>query len=353
MYDEPKRVEREIIFLGDGSAADTKLLKDLAEWINTSTGRGSTGNYDPGLLSTILFSPRLAVSRAQTFNPQYYHKLSPPVRMAALKANASAAGIVVSLVSLAALGGAKVTWDFRNTDAGKIRVGNTRIDIGGGHFQMLRFMVQMLTAQKMSANTGKVTKLGEGTAYDQSRFDLLVNFIVSKEAPVASLITDSLKGRGYDGKPVTWWKEVSTRMVPLAVQDAYGMIGDLGASGLILAPLAFVGAGIQSYDYTPKVTIPFLGVDGVVPPEQAAEFEKIMMKAESDGTAAAMGHPGWGHWNSYQQEQVLSKLVEAERDKARLAWIRANAPKYAAAKRAKLKGEGDGSFTLTPPPEGR
>lgn len=337
------------LLAGDGGPADQKLLKDLAEWINTSTGRGSLGKWDPGLLNTILFSPRLAVSRAQTFNPQYYWKLDPAVRKEALKANMSAAALVVSLVSLAGLGGAKVTWDFRNPDAGKIRIGDTRIDLGGGHFQMLKFMTQIATAQKINSGNGKVTKLGEGSAHDQSRFDLLVNFVVSKEAPVASLITTALKGKGGDGKPISWWKEIGSRLVPLAVQDAYEAIGDTGVGGLLLAPLAFVGAGIQTYDYKPKMTIPFLGVDGVVPEEKAVEFEQQMMKAESDGIANAMQMTGWDRMSTYEQEKVTHKMVDAERMKARQAWITANAQAYAQAVKEKRLNNGSGEFPLVAP----
>jgi hypothetical protein len=337
------------LLAGDGGAEDKKLLRDLAEWINTSTGRGKIGKWDPGVINTVLFSPRLAMSRVQTFNPQYYWKLSPPVRQAALKANFAAAGIVLSLVSLAKLGGAQVTWDFRNSDAGKIRIGNTRIDLGGGHMQMLRFLTQIITAQKVNSETGKVTTLGQGQAWDQSRFDLLVNFLVSKEAPVASLVTDILKGKSGDGKPITWWNEVATRVVPLAIQDAYGMIGDLGPTGLVFAPLAFIGTGIQTYSYNSKVKIPFLGVNGVVPQEQAAAFEQQMMKAETDATQKAMSLPSWGKMSRYEQEKVLGKFVEAYRKKAKEVWIRTNAQAYAKAAKEQRLGNGTGEFPLTAP----
>jgi hypothetical protein len=337
-------------FLGDEGAGDQKFLKDLAEWINTSTGRGG-GKFDPGVISTILFSPRLAISRIQTFNPQYYWKLSPMVRQAALKANLSAAAAVVSLTSLAGLAGAKVMWDFRSPDAGKIRIGDTRIDLGGGHMQFLRFIVQMITAQKLNADTGRVTTLGVGRAYNQSRKDLLVDFVMSKEAPVASLVTDVLRGHDFGNKPLVWWKELGTRLVPLAIQDAYSVIQTMGPVGVFVMPAAFVGLGVQSYSSTPKVKIPFLGVNGVVPPEQAAAFDKLMVKAESDGLAKAMELPGWGHMSLDTQKKVQGRLIEAERDKARAVWIKTNAAQYAKAVKEKKMGSGATEFPLTAPPE--
>lgn len=340
------------LITGDGGEADKKLIKDLAEWINNSTGRGVAGKFDPGLLTTVLFSPRLAISRIQTFNPQYYWKLSPAVRTAALKANLAAAGIVVSLVNLMGLAGGKVTWDFRSSDAGKVRIGHTRIDLGGGHFQMLRFLTQIFTGQRIDTTTGKVVTLGQGKAWDQSRFDLLVNFIVSKEAPVASLVTDVLKGKSGDGKPITWWNEVANRVVPLAIQDVYGAIGDLGVKGLLFLPLAVGGVGLQTYSSNKKETVPFLGVNGVIPQEQAEAYANEMVKAETDGTQKAMALPSWDRMNEYQRHEVLLKYIDAERKQARLKWIKANAAGYAQAVRDKKLGKGTGEFPLVAPKEG-
>lgn len=311
---------------------DGKFTRDLAEWVNTSTGRG--GNFNPGVLSTILFSPRLAISRFQTFNPFYYYKLHPFVRQQALKSNLAAAGLVFSLVSLAGLSGARVTWDFRNPDAGKIRIGNTRLDLAGGHLQFIRLFTQILTNSKVNSETGKVSELGSkfGAA---TRLDLVTQFLVSKEAPIPSLVTDWLRGKDLGGKKFDLTNEMISRTVPLAVQDLYDVMSDKGVEGLFYAIPAAVGVGVQTYAATPsKEYVPFIGVRGEVPPEKAAEFAKIMELADAKATTEALLKSK--NMNPLAAKAVLSAYLKAERLKARIVWIKANRDAFV---KAKLAGE--------------
>lgn len=313
--------------------SNPEFLKSLGEWINTSTGRGGR-NFNPGVLSTVLFSPRLAVSRFQTFNPWYYYKMNPFVRRQALKANIAAAAFVYGLVSAAALGGAKVTWDFRNSDAGKIRIGDTRLDLGGGHFQFLRLFTQLATQQKVNSETGKVTKLGEKFG-SPNGLDLVTNFIIAKEAPVASFVTDWLRGKDMAGEPFKLDDAVISRTVPLAMQDMYDVLKDQGVMGLLYAFPAVVGVGVQTYHTKPsKEVVPFAGVNGIVPPEQAAAYAKQI--EEADKRAAVLANAKTKGKGPATAKAVLRNYVKAERMKVRREWIMANRDAYIEAKK---KGE--------------
>lgn len=314
--------------------ADQKFLKDLAEWINTSTGRGGR-NLNIGVLGSVLFSPRLAVSRLQTFNPQYYWKLHPFVRAQALKANLAAAAFVYGFASVASLGGAKVVWDFRNPDAGKVRIGNTRIDLGGGHLQFLRLFTQVATGQKVNPDTGEVTELGAKFGAP-SRRDVALTFLMSKEAPVPSLVTDWLHGKDMSGKKFDLTDAVISRMVPLAVQDMYDVLKDQGVQGLFYAAPAVVGVGIQTYPPRAKAQlIPFIGVQGEVPPEMAADFAKTMEEADSIATAKALARSRG--MSLPAARTILRSYVQSERLAARINWIRANKEAYVAARKAGVK----------------
>lgn len=303
----------------DTSAAS--FQKSLAEWINTSTGRGGRG-LNPGVLSTVLFSPRLAISRIQTFNPYYYYKMDPFVRGQAIKANLAAAGLVFGLVSLAGMSGARVTWDFRNPDAGKIRIGNTRLDLGGGHFQFMRLFWQIATQQKVNPDTGKVTKLGEKFGAPTG-LDLVQNFIVSKEAPVASFVTDWLRGKDQSGNKFDLSQAIVTRTVPLAMQDVYGAFNDQGVQGLLYAAPALVGVGLQTYKpNAQKATVPFNGVRGQIPPEDAAAYVKAIEAADTTAATEAAAHSiGRG---PVAAKAILRAYVKRERLKVRMPWIQAN-----------------------------
>jgi hypothetical protein len=310
---------------------DKEFTKSLAEWVNTSTGRGGRG-FDPGVLSTVLFSPRLAISRLQTFNPGYYYKLDPFVRQQAIKTNMAAAALVFGLVSLAKLGGASVTWDFRNPDAGKIRIGNTRIDVGGGHFQFLRLFAQMATDQKVNSETGKVTELGSKFGVP-SRLDVMTQFLISKEAPVASFVTDWMRGKDQAGNKFNLTNEVISRVVPLAMQDMYDVLKDKGVEGLVYAMPAVVGVGLQTYAAKPaNEVIPFIGVRGTVPPEKVNEYVKLIQAA--DTTAAVRAAEKTKNMNPAAAKSVLRNFVRVERLRARMEWIKANRDSFVAAKRA-------------------
>jgi hypothetical protein len=323
--------------------SDPEFTASLAEWINTSSGRGGR-NFNPGVLSSVLFSPRLAVARFQTFNPYYYYKMNPFVRQQAIKASMSAAAIVYGLVSLAAMGGAKVTWDFRNPDAGKIRVGNTRFDLGGGHFQFMRLFTQLVTQSRMNSETGVVSKLGEKFGAPTG-LDVATNFIIAKEAPVASFVTDWLRGKDMAGKKFDLTDEVLTRVTPLAMQDTYDVIKDRGIEGLAFSVPAIVGVGIQTYAPKPAhEEIPFIGVQGQVPGEKAAEYAKLIQQADTIAATKAMLKTK--NLGEAAAKAVLRNFVKAERMKARIAWIKANQGAYAQAKKA-----GQKTIPLTPPAE--
>jgi hypothetical protein len=321
---------------------DQKFVKDLADWVNTSTGRGKIGDLPTGLLSTILFSPRLAMARIQTLNPGYYLGLHPFVRAQAIKTNLASATVVVTLVGLAAAGGAKVTWDFRSSDAGKIRVGNTRIDLGGGLFQFIRLGTQIVTNQSLNADTGKVTELGSKFGIP-TRLDKLSQFVIAKEAPVASFVTDWMRGKDQGGQKFEWPRALIQRAVPLAMQDVYDALKDKGIEGLAYSLPAAFGVGLQTYStkLTPE-TIPFIGVKGEIPADQALAYVEAIKQADKEAaTQATLRTQGM---NPIAAKAVLRSFVRAERLKARAAWIRANAQAYQQARQA-----GQPSVPLVPP----
>jgi hypothetical protein len=321
---------------------DAKFTKDLADWVNTSTGRGKIGDLPTGLLSTVLFSPRLAMARIQTLNPGYYVGLHPFVRAQAIKTNLASAAAIVSLVGLAAAGGAKVTWDFRSSDAGKIRVGNTRIDLGGGMFQFIRLGTQIMSNESLNADTGKVTELGSKYGVP-TRLDKLTQFVIAKEAPVASFVTDWMRGKDQSGQKFNWPTALVQRAVPLAMQDVYDALKDKGIEGLAYSLPAAFGVGLQTYStkLTPE-TIPFIGVKGEIPIEQAQSYAEAIKQA--DITAATQAAQRTQGMNPIAAKSVLRSYIRAERLKARAAWIRANAQAYQQARQA-----GQPSVPLVPP----
>jgi hypothetical protein len=230
-----------------------KLLKQIATFVNAGTGRGGlAGAFQEAgsFLNAFLFSPRLISSRLTLLNPVYYVTREPYLRKQALKSLFGFLGMGLSILSLAKLMGLEVGDDWRSADFGKIKIGNTRIDVWGGFSQYIRMFGQLATGEYVSSTTGRVMTLGEGYKA-MSRFDILFRQLESKEAPVFSLLTRILKQQDWSGKPVNIPKEVALRFIPMVIQDVY----DLAQEDPTLIPLGILpifGIGVQTYSDNKK-----------------------------------------------------------------------------------------------------
>jgi hypothetical protein len=242
---------------------DEKFLKSLGTYINSATGRGNLGHFQEAgkVLNTFFFSPRLLASRLNFMNPVYYAKLDPFARKEALRSAIQLAGTLSTLLVLASrVPGVKVVSDPRNPDWGKIRHGDTRIDIAGGFQQPLRLFAQLATGTAISSTTGKKLNLTANGFGQPTRLDLFLRFFEGKEAPWASFATDFLRNSNQVGEKFQWDKEAYQRMIPLLAQDSYDLYKNQhgGLNGLAAAFAGYgvgsVGFGLQTYGPRPTKT---------------------------------------------------------------------------------------------------
>jgi hypothetical protein len=254
---------------------DQHFLESLGRYIGSATGRGALGAFEPAakLLNATLFSPRLLASRLNFLYPPYYMKLDPFARKEALRSALQLTGTMGTVLALASrVPGVKVQLDPRNPDWGKIRIGNTRIDIAGGFQQELRFLAQLASGTAISSTTGKKLSLTAGGFGNPTRLDVLLRFIEGKFSPPASLAADWLRGSNQIGQKFKWSTAAVQRMTPLLGQDAYDLYNENhgGMNGLESALLGYgvgsVGFGVQTYGpKVPKAT-PGLGSSPFDPP---------------------------------------------------------------------------------------
>lgn len=232
---------------------DPKYLKSAATYVNTASGRGSLGRFERSSLelSTAFFSPRLMASRFALIDPAFYTGLHPEVRKQAVKDMLKLIAGGISFLTLAKLAGDAFDWpvevgtDFRSADAGKLKIGNTRIDIWGGYQQPVRLLSQLITGQIVSSTTGTVMEI-EGGGF-LTRLDVLGRFFEYKTSPITSLAVDLLRGETAIGEPLTLSNIVGRRFIPMFVQDMYDAIKEHGVAGSLIAPLAMFGVGVQTY----------------------------------------------------------------------------------------------------------
>jgi len=248
-------VDKEMRKSGYSPETHPEVYSSMADFINKATGRGSLGKYGERvapLLNGFFFAPRNLAARFQLLNPMTYAKMPKPVRVMAMKDMAKFVGTGVAILNLAKLAGAKVETDPRSSDFGKIRIGNTRVDIWGGFQQYARFIAQMTTGQRKSTATGKVTNMDKQTFPFTSRLDLVYRFGEQKLSPQMGLVVDALRGESMVGEPFDITREASERLMPLYIQDLYeATTGGNPATALTGIP-AFYGAGVQTYSPTPK-----------------------------------------------------------------------------------------------------
>jgi hypothetical protein len=252
---------------------DQKFLHDLGRFVNSATGRGPLGNLQGAApaLNAVFFSPRLLASRLDLiFSPVTYAKADPFVRKEAIKSMVQLAGTASTLLALISQApGVKVVLDPRNPDWGKIRIGNTRLDIGGGFQQPLRLFAQLATGVAISSTTGKKLNLTTTGFGKPNRLDLFLRFFEGKESPIASFVTDWARNSNQVGQKFSLKSEVTQRLIPLLAQDSYDLYNAHhgGMNGLAAAFFGYgvgsVGFGLQTYG--PKTPKARSGGSGVSP----------------------------------------------------------------------------------------
>ena len=228
-----------------------RVLDDIANFVNTATGRGNLGALENAsvALNSVFFSPRLMASRLSLLNPAYYINLEPFARKEALKSLITFSGTASSVLGLAKIGGADIGIDPRSADFGKIKIGNTRYDILGGFQQYIKIGAQLITGKHISSTTGVETTFGEGYK-PLTRLDIIQRFLETKEAPVASFVTSMLRGQNYMGEKFNIGKETASRFTPMVIQDMADLYMEKGLEGVAMGSPAIFGVGVQTYSPT-------------------------------------------------------------------------------------------------------
>jgi hypothetical protein len=246
--------------------------KSWADYVNNATGRGTGGKGKVGTafevsapaLSTAFFSPRFLWSRLNItgINPSMYYRMSPVARKQAIKrtlgffgAASTILGISAFLLSLDDDDDTKVEMNPKSSDFGKIRIGNTRIDILAGTQQVYRTLAQATTGQKKNIATGKLEELGKKYG-GQTRGDVITTFFTNKLSPSASIgykmlwlsepEKEARKEEGEEGDDDLKSMFVDLT-VPLYLQDIKNLSKDHGAAMATLLTLMSVnGIGVQN-----------------------------------------------------------------------------------------------------------
>lgn len=223
-------------------------LSAWADAVNVFSGRGNLGRFRAiaNTLSLGIFAPRFAISRVQTPYMFFKYFKEPRVRAEIAKDLVTTAGFGLTILTLAELSGFDVGTDLRDADIGKIKVGDTRIDIWAGMQQPMRLITRLGVAL-----TDKAGLTGEDLTEREKEFDPVEafgRFAGYKLAPSIRIPSELIKGRTLFGDKVTPGETAARAMVPIAYESVYDAWKAEGwRQAALTGGLEFFGVGVQTY----------------------------------------------------------------------------------------------------------
>lgn len=224
-------------------------LKAIGNLVNVSTGRGKMNPAVARGLTEVLWAPKLLASRIQLLAGQPFYEGSGRTRLIAAKeyARILASGTILAMVaSYFDDDENKPPWSMTSSDLGKIRRGETTVDLWGGFQQPVVLGSRFITGER-ETRSGKTLELtGPKQAYGESLWLVAANFARSKLRPDVGAAVDLATRSNFLGEPWTPGMFLESTLVPLPVQDVADLLRDRGIpEGLILQALQEFGAGVQ------------------------------------------------------------------------------------------------------------
>lgn len=224
------------------------VAKEIANFINNASGRGDL-HFDSlkksaDALNNIFFSPRLMASRLQMMNPANYVMGTPMMRRQYLKSIMATATAWTTMATMAKMAGAEVSLDPTNSDFGKIKIGDTRLDPAGGFQQYLVLGARIARGEFTSSTTGKTQGYGERYG-SPTRLDALKEFITNKLAPVPSYGARFLNASSR--RPFFAGEETAKMFIPIMMQDIIELSQENPAAMGLAIPSNLVGVGSNTY----------------------------------------------------------------------------------------------------------
>lgn len=234
--------------------------KEIADFVNTATGHGPLKTHllpykkaevslesATDKLSYFLFSPGLLSRNVRMMNPNTYIMASPFVRKQYLKAAVSTAAawfVASELIKNAAGPEASVGMDPTSADFGKVRLGNARLDLGGGFLQFATAYARLYQGGSTSSASNEFHRFGSGYQA-QTQEDMMQRFFVNKLNPVTKFVYDIASASEYN--PFHVGDRTVQLFVPLIVQDLMELHEEDPSLVPWMGTAAAFGGGTQVY----------------------------------------------------------------------------------------------------------
>ena len=273
--------------MAEGKEVTEKDKEDIADMVNTLTGRGSLGPAERIAkgLTLALYSPRLWSAAVKTSTPYalwYFGNMSPTARKMALQDMGRFIGTTMALVAMAAFylnddddEETGVEFDPRSSDFLKIKIGkDRRLDPWGGKIQQVVFTTRLaigalsLAREQAGFSPLPAYKNIRGEEYplglkyrSPSMGKLSMQMLTNKLAPAASLAVETAfsnikeergewKRMDEFGNEILLSDEFLERLTPMYVQTIKELAeDDPGAiEGLLMLSSFFAYPNLQQYE---------------------------------------------------------------------------------------------------------
>jgi uncharacterized phage infection (PIP) family protein YhgE len=242
-------------FLHKYSNATDEELTAWAHYINVMTGRGDiiAQGKAAELLGQLFFAPRFAASRVQApfmvANRLFRYRDLPRVSKEVAKNAASLLSTGIAALVTAQMAGLDVTMDPDDADFGKIRIGDTRVDIFAGFVQPARLLARIA---EFPLDRAGITQ----SADKRDLQDMVYRFASMKFSPGVASAYWGLTGKDLVGREVGIDEAAINAFVPMVIsdfKDAWKSQGPMGATAIGAA--SFIGLGASTYDDSRTATI--------------------------------------------------------------------------------------------------
>ena len=235
---------------GENVEVGSEATKDLAKVVNDFTGGARVGKHEGSvpLLNAAFFSPRKIWSTVNMLNPVNYvnrniSKTARKARARNLIGSLALSASVIALYSL--LTGKRQETDPTSANFGKIREGDTRLDLTGGNSTYASILSRLI-AGRIKGSSGVSKKLGTGYA-ETSGYDLIAQFLRYKLSPNASFLVDVLSKESAIGEKKTVSESAIDRFKPMFLDSVRELL-QIDTGGMFgFSLVALFGAGLNTY----------------------------------------------------------------------------------------------------------
>jgi hypothetical protein len=240
---------------GKNPLTDKALGKNIAEFVNNATGRGSLDfgliNLEPsaGGVGNLLYSPRALSARLRMLDPRKYTTMDPFVRQQYWKSMASIVGGWAAMSGLAYLMNPKlVSLNPSNPDFGKIKIGNTRLDPGAGYQQLMVIAGKEAMGGSTSSTSQKFTPFGKNPMIGDATTPFF-NYAWNQANPSIRLLADLINAARGQGTTFDVTDKTLQSVLPMYIADIAKAAEEDDATAAIFAGiLSSMGIGAQTYE---------------------------------------------------------------------------------------------------------